>query len=113
MSKRSGLSCESAAVYGSDYVELTLASCNLERSNDFVLNYFVTCSKVSVQVLFVYCDVSGTGNKSYSGYRRLSSACALILHLCHLLLPPFLKTPELPASVLHDCAQVRHKPLTS
>ena len=61
MSKRSGLSCESAAVYGSDYVELTLASCNLERSNDFVLNYFVSETKVTIQVLFVNGYVSVTG----------------------------------------------------
>lgn len=64
MSERSGLSGVSAALNGSDYVELAFTSGDLERSLYFSLND-IQC-EVIVERLIVDCDITSARDESYS-----------------------------------------------
>ena len=68
MSECSGLPCETAAVYCSDYIVASECACQLERSLDFVLND-VFLTEVSVEVSLVDDDISCSREKSNSSYR--------------------------------------------
>ncbi len=90
MSDSTSLACETTAIYVSKNIICCQCLCEIERLSYDSLKCLET--KVIVDVSAVNNNLTCSGNQSNSGYRSLSSACALILlNLSHLTLPPSLQ----------------------